>query len=367
MIAPEPRGEVERIAVLRANDLGDLVFALPALEALRVTYPDAEITLLAKEWHRELLGSRAGPVDRVIAVPAHRGVREDREPEELELESFFAAMAAERFDVALQMHGGGRFSNAFVARLGARITAGARTPDAPALDRSITYVYLQPEVLRQLEIVGLVGAPPAGLEPRLAVTDEDRGQASAHVAVDGPLVVLQPGASDPRRRWPVERFAAVGDALAASGAAIVVNGDGSERALAAELAGSMRAPVRDLSGLLSLGGLTGVLARARLVVSNDSGPLHLAAAVGAPTVGIYWGPSAINGMLAARRDHRPLVSFTLACPRCGADSLRSPCDHADSHVADVPVDEVVAAAQHLLGAEVDDAAALQRALDPRAG
>lgn len=367
MIEPEPPGEVERIAVLRANDLGDLVFALPALEALRNMYPGAEITLLAKEWHRELLDARPGPVDRVVAVPAHRGVREDREPDARELDSFFAAMAAQRFDIALQMHGGGRFSNTFVARLGARITAGSRTPDAPPLDRWVTYVYLQPELLRQLEIVGLVGARPTRLEPRLHVTEEDRRQASAHVQGDGPLVVLQPGASDPRRRWPVERFARVGDALAASGATVVVNGDASERALAAELAGRMRHPARDLSGRLSLGGLTGVLAGARLVVSNDSGPLHLAAAVGAPTVGIYWGPSAINGMLAARRDHRPLVSFTLACPRCGTDSLRSPCDHADSHVADVPVDEVVAAARHLLGFELEDAAALQRALDPRAG
>ena len=367
MITPEPPAEVERIAVLRANDLGDLVFALPALDALRAAYPSAEITLLAKEWHRELLGSRPGPVDRVIAVPAHRGVREDREPDRLELDSFFAAMAAERFDIALQMHGGGRFSNAFVARLGARITAGARTPDAPELDRSIAYVYLQPEVLRQLEIVALVGAAPAGLEPRLAVTEQDRAQASAQLAVDGPLVVLAPGASDPRRRWPVERFARVGDALAAAGAAVAVSGDASERGLAADLAGRMRAPLRDVSGRLSLGGLTGLLARAQLVVSNDSGPLHLAAAVGAATVGIYWGPSAINGMLAARRAHRPLVSFTLACPRCGADSLRSPCDHADSHVAEVGAEEVVAAAQHLLGFEVEDAAALQRALDPRAG
>lgn len=84
---------VRRLAVLRANGLGDLVFALPALDALRAAYPDAEIVLLAREWHRELLEGRPGPVDRVVAIPVHRGVREesDRDEDPAELERFFSA------------------------------------------------------------------------------------------------------------------------------------------------------------------------------------------------------------------------------------------------------------------------------------
>lgn len=366
-MAAEPLERVERIAVLRANGLGDLIFSLPALAALRAAYPSARISLLGKRWHRDLLESRPSPVDRVIVVPGFQGVSSDGGSDEpAELERFFEAMTRKRFDLALQMHGGGRFSNDFVRRLGARVTAGFRTPDAPALDRWLTYVYYQPEVLRYLELAGLVGAPPVGLEPRLAVGDEDRAEAALHGGGDGRLVVMHPGATDPRRRWPEERFAALGDALTDAGATIAVTGDESERALAAAVVDAMHAPARDLSGRLSIRGLAGLLAGAGLVVSNDSGPLHLAAAVGALTVGIFWGPNVINSTFMSRARHRPLTSFTRACPRCGADAMELACAHEDSLVADVSVALAVAAARDLLGLAVEDPAALALALDPRA-
>src|SRR2546430_14707651 len=100
---------VRRIAVLRANALGDFIFALPALEALRAAYPQAEIVLLAKKWHATFLQGRPGPVDRVIVVPPYPGVSEEpctpctpRTPCtrhslecSAELEQFFEAMAQE--------------------------------------------------------------------------------------------------------------------------------------------------------------------------------------------------------------------------------------------------------------------------------
>jgi ADP-heptose:LPS heptosyltransferase len=130
---------VERIAVLRATALGDFVFCIPALLALRAAYPRAEICLLGRPWHASFMRDRPGPVDRVIVVPPSRGVREEPGAAEdpRELDGFFARMRAERFDVALQMHGGGRWSNPFATRLGARLTVGCRAGDAPALDRPL--------------------------------------------------------------------------------------------------------------------------------------------------------------------------------------------------------------------------------------
>jgi ADP-heptose:LPS heptosyltransferase len=111
-------------------------------------------------------------------------------------------MHAEGFDLALQMHGGGRNSNPIVLGLGAHLTAGMKTPDAPALDRWIPYFYWQHEVLRLLEVVSLVGAAPVILEPRLAVSRRDKDEACKVLPDDEPpLVVIHPGASDPRRRW----------------------------------------------------------------------------------------------------------------------------------------------------------------------
>jgi ADP-heptose:LPS heptosyltransferase len=99
------------------------------------------------------------------------------------------------------------------------MTAGSRTPDAPPLDRTVPYTRHQHEIHRFLEVAAVVGAAPVTLEPRLEVTDADRAEALAVLAGDDrPLVVLHPGANDPRRRWPVERLAMVGNELARKGA-----------------------------------------------------------------------------------------------------------------------------------------------------
>ena len=347
MRAPE-RG-VERIAVLRANALGDFLFCVPALAALRAAYPAAEIVLLAQRWHREFLHGRPGPVDRVVVVPPSRGVRGDEQADEdpRELEEFFERMRGERFDVALQMHGGGRFSNPFVTRLGARLTAGCRAEDAPPLDRWIRYVYLQPEVPRYLEVAGLVGARPVSVDPAIAVTDDDREEARDLVE-PGPFAVLHPGATAERRRWPAGRFAEVGDALAAQGLRVVVTGTEPEREVVAAVREQMRAASTDACATLSLGGLCGLLCAASVVVSNDTGPLHLANAVGAPTVGIFWVGNVINGAPLYRERHRPLPAFRTQCPVCGAVNVTSRCEHEASFVEEVGTDAVLEAALDLV-------------------
>jgi ADP-heptose:LPS heptosyltransferase len=350
---------VRRIAVLRANALGDFIFALPALDALRAAYPEAEIVLLARSWHADLLARRPGPVDRVVVVPgdaapeAAVGGRWSEAPwraaGEEELRSFADRMRAERFDLAVQLHGGGRNSNPFVRALGARVTIGLRSQDAEPLDRWVRFVYYQQEVLRCLEVVGLAGAPPVGLEPRFASTAEDVAEVLPLLGeLRRPFVVFHPGANDPRRRWPPERFAAVGDALAELGLGGVVSGSPAERQLAAAVAGAMRAPSLDLAGSTSLRGLAGLLAEAALVVSNDSGPVHLAGALGRPTVGIYWCGNLINGGPLTRARHRPLISWQVHCPVCGTPSTAARCEHDDSFVTDVAVEEVIDAAIGLL-------------------
>src|SRR2546427_8369562 len=114
--------DVHKIAVLRANALGDFIFALPALDALRAAYPTAEIVLLAKKWHASFLAGRPGSIDRVAVVPPYVGVSEDQGFQEnpAEQDRFFEAMNREHFDLAIQLHGGGRHSNPFLLRLDAK-------------------------------------------------------------------------------------------------------------------------------------------------------------------------------------------------------------------------------------------------------
>ncbi|HJV24418.1 MAG TPA: glycosyltransferase family 9 protein [Aromatoleum sp.] len=343
-VAGEPFGEVRRIAVLRANGLGDFVFAMPALAALRERYPHAQITLLGKRWHRSFLKGRSRLVDEVVALPPVPGVGvpEDVEVDEAAIDACVDDLRRRAFDLAFQFQGGGRYSNPFLLRLDARHSFGACAPGAQPLAHSIPYVVWQNERLRLLEVAALAGAPAIQLEPRLPVLSRDRRELAEQVTLPSePLAVLSPGAMDPRRRWPVEHFAAVGDALAAAGAAVVVQGDHSERHLTAGVVAAMHRQALDLGGRLSLDGLTALLARARIMVANDSGPLHLAQAVGGATVGLYWlvnlfvsGPPTVS-----RR--RYAMSLRLACPECGRENLAMRCEHDVSFIADIPVDEVL--------------------------
>jgi ADP-heptose:LPS heptosyltransferase len=343
--------DVRSIVVLRANGIGDFVVAIPALEALRAAYPDARITYLGLPWHADLLENRPGPWDAVDVVPPYPDLIAGGEVDDERIDDFFRRHRAERYDLAVQIHGGGGTSNPFIERLGARVTAGARDTGAPPLDRSVRYTYYQHEVLRFLEVVALVGAPPVTIEPRLALMAADVRHAETALPISPqPLLVLHPGASDSRRRWPVESFAEVARALADRGCRVAVVGHGPDDARA----GARIAEVSDavnLVGALDMKGMAGVLARARLVLANDSGPRHLGAALGTPTVGVYWVGNVINAGPLLRARHRVAVSFRNTCPVCGIDQAAlgsQRCPHDDSFVADVTVDEVLGHATDLL-------------------
>jgi ADP-heptose:LPS heptosyltransferase len=221
------------------------------------------------------------------------------------------------------------------------------------LDRWIRYVYFQSEVHRYLETVALVGARAIRWEPWVCVTPRDREAAGAVLREgDAPLVIIHPGASDPRRHWPAERFAVVADQLAAEGFQIALVGTKPEAALIQAVLHGMQAPATNLCDQLTLGALAALLQRAALVIANDSGPAHLAAAVGAKAVVIYWVGNLINAGPLSRRRVRPVISFRTQCLRCGRDCVTDPCNHSETFVGDVKVDRVIAEALDLLACDV---------------
>jgi ADP-heptose:LPS heptosyltransferase len=137
------------------------------------------------------------------------------------------------------------------------------------------------EVERSLDLVQAAGFDlPPGDDGRLAIRGAGR-------TPGGDYVVVHPGASVPARAWGAERHAALVDALVASGRRVVVTGGPSERALTALVAGPPRPHVRDLGGVTSYAGLAATLAGARAVVVGNTGPAHLAAAVGTPVVSLF--------------------------------------------------------------------------------
>ncbi|MCQ1986201.1 glycosyltransferase family 9 protein [Arthrobacter sp. zg-Y844] len=357
LAAPFPA--VKKIAVLRGGGLGDLMFALPAVEALAAAYPSASITLLGTALHAALLADRPGPVQRVEVLPAAPGIASGPE-NPAAVEAFLARMQRERFDLAVQVHGGGRNSNPFLLRLGARHTVGTRAPDAAALERSIPYIYYQHEVFRALEVAGLAGAAPVSLDAQLPVLPEEAAAARALVLPGRNLVTLHPGATDPRRRWPASCFAEVAVRAVARGCQVVVVGDDADRGLAQEVVdlalaeAGPDAPVRSLAGELGIGTLGALLQASAVMVGNDSGPRHLAQAVGAATVGIYWFGNVVNAGAMGRTRHRVHMSWVSECPVCKADVTQvgwtaERCEHDDSFVAEVRTADVWADVDELLG------------------
>ncbi|MDQ0028578.1 glycosyltransferase family 9 protein [Arthrobacter bambusae] len=351
----EKFGDVSRIAVLRGGGIGDLLFAFPAVESLKQAYAGASVTLLGTPIQAALLSQTHGPFDEATIVPVSEGVRPGRPGEgsdDDELSAFFADMASRKFDLGLQLHGGGRYSNGFLQRTGARHTVGSRTPDAPPLERNLPYLYYQHEPLRSLEVAGLAGAPPAVLEPRLTALDHHIADVRERLAsIDGgvgshKVVAIHAGATDPRRRWAHTGFAEVARRAAKDRCLVVLIGDEADRPLAAEVLHAARAPhIISWAGELTLGELCALLAMSDVLIANDSGPRHLAQALGTPTVGIYWMGNVISAGPLGRAFHRIHMSWVTRCPACGVDVTQvgwtAPrCEHNDSLILGISAEDV---------------------------
>lgn len=283
----------QRIAILRAlPGLGDLLCVIPAWRALRVALPDAHITLIglpAMRWVAQRFGKY---IDEYVALPGFPGLP-DQSVAVDQLPAFFAAMQTRRFDWAIQMHGSGTITNPLTVLLGARTTAGFYVPGQfrPDAERFLPYPAHEHEVRRNLQLVEYLGMPGQGEQSEWPVLDADRQALHAIEAVrelrPHSYVCIHAGASTPARRWSPEQFAAVADALAAHGLQIVLTGVAAETDVAEAVARAMRAPALNLAGRTDVGSLAALLSAARLVVCNDTGVSHLAAALAVPSVVVF--------------------------------------------------------------------------------
>ncbi len=347
--------DVREIAVLRGGGLGDLLFAVPAIEALHAAYPDARITLLGSPLAPAVLRGRTDAVHAFEELPVSPGVRDAGEGAPA-LHDFESRLRG-RFDLAVQLHGGGRNSNPFLLRLAAPHTVGTATEDAEVLERWVRYVYYQHEVLRGLEVVSLAGAAPVTLDPRVHVSAEERRAVRDRLGVAGHLVAVHPGATDPRRRWSPERFAAVVSARLDAGDDVVLVGDATDVPAAQAIRGAVPVALHDrlhdLTDALPLAELPAVLAAADVMVGDDSGPRHLAVAVGTPTVGVFWFGNVVNAGPIDRGRHRVHMSFVTRCPVCGIDVTQvgwtaERCEHDPSYVDEVQPEAVLTDVEDLL-------------------
>lgn len=352
---------VKKIAILRANALGDFLVILPAIKALRYIYKDAEIVLLGSPWHAKFLKKKRTDIDRVVVIPIYIGLREEagKETKQHEIATFFRSMRAEKFDIAIHFQGRGMSANPFLKQLHARITVGHTCHEAAVITCSLPYVEYQHEIMRYIELVGLIGARTCTLEPQIKVFPFEIDQATTILqkrGVNAPYVVLHPGAKDIRRRWQPEKFAELGDEVAKKGYTILFTGDDKDEDFIQGIITNMRHPAFYACRQIPLEILAALLAKSTLVVSNDTGPLHLARAVGTRTVGIYWAPNFIKWGPLCTKKHRYVLSWRMQCPRCGIvpnkpfpfEPKSAGCEHPFSFVSDIQVDEVLKEVEGLL-------------------
>ncbi|GAB1541733.1 glycosyltransferase family 9 protein [Scytonema sp. NUACC21] len=304
---------IARIAIVRAlPGLGDLLCAIPAMRAIRAAFPQARITLIGLAWAKAFVERFSPYFDDFLEFPGYPGIPEVAPPIH-KIPQFFANVQQQRFDLALQMHGSGIVSNSFSVLLGARVNAGFYLPGQylPNPDYFLPYPTDEPEIWRHLRLMEYLGIPLQGDELEFPLRQEDFSALhkieSIHTLKKRRYVCIHPGASVPERRWSKELFAAIADAIAARGFQVVLTGTAPETSLTQSIVAMMRTKPIDLAGHTSLGAMAALLANAALLVCNDTGVSHLAAALRVKSVVIFTN-SEPNRWAPLNRDRHRIVT-----------------------------------------------------------
>ena len=288
-------GKVKKILVLELWHMGDVVLATPALQKLRMLFPDARITLLAKQHARELL-QHSPLVDEIVTFDfpwtAMSGKYDPSRYDTSSIREVVRRLRSMEFDLSIDCRMDLR-SNLLTRSIGARRRVGydfggggfllTDAVSAPPADQHKIEDWMA--LLEPLEKNSSRGT--SAVAPSLTVTDEERADARRvleHYDMSGSdsVVGVHPGGSHEAKRWPADNFAAVARALAdRQGVKLLVfvdpEGCGSDMQLGPDAA-FVRTSIREMMALFT---------QCKLVICNDSGPMHIATALGVPVVAVF--------------------------------------------------------------------------------
>jgi heptosyltransferase II len=306
----------ERILVRAPNWVGDLVMALPAIEGIRASCPNAEITVMVKPPLEELLlGNPA--VDHIFSFDKKKdydgpsGIA--RLIKEIRVKKFTRAILLQNaFEAAVI---------AFLAMVperegyatdgrGMMLTRGVKVSRETKKKHQIYYY---------LDLLEKLGMKPAGEKPRLYLLDSDRQYADVLLdesGAGGPIIGINPGAQyGAAKKWHPERFGAVADKLAQEyGATVLIFGGPGDAGPAAAVQASMKAAAVNLAGKTSLRGLMSLIARCSLFITNDTGPMHIASALDVPTLAVFGSTNA--AATGPYSSNRRVVREPVNCSPC---------------------------------------------------
>jgi len=341
----------KKILIVRLDRIGDVLLSTPVIKAVRDAYPESHIAFMVRPYCRDIVEGNPY-LDEVIIYD-----KEAREEGFLGNLRFIAALCEKKFDLALILHPTVR-THIVAALAGIPQRVGydkkwgflltVRIPHTKqfGLKHEIDYTL---DILRH---IGIEAGESALYMPVSRMSEEKVGKifSGSGIKEDDAVIVINPSASCPSKRWPAERFAEAAERLAERyRAKVVVISDSKDKAFGDRAASAMRRWNLNLSGRTTVGDIASVLRRARLFISNDSGPVHIACAVGAPVVAIFgrndkglspkrWGPVGKSDVVLHK---------DVGCETCLAHN----CKISFKCLEAVTVDDVISAADRILKGE----------------
>jgi heptosyltransferase-2 len=316
--------KTKRILIIKLISVGDVLFTTPAVRTLRLGFPKSHLTYLVGSWSRDVIEDNPN-LDEIIVYDAPRH-SQDRGRAWLNTLSCLRQLRRKKFDLAVIFH---RTSFAGLLALLAGIPNRVGFDyqgQGRFLTKKVAYEVGKHEVDRYLDVVRSLGISPAGLWTEMQIESREQDYALELLYANGlkpdeRMVVVLPGGGKnpgtfmPTKRWPADRFARLIDEMVRrfQVKALLVGGPGDEEAVSTVVS-QIKSQAVNLVGKTTFKQLAAVLQRCRLFIGGDSGPLHIAAAVGTPTVGIF-GPS--DPRLVAPRGEKHLAVWKkVSCSPC---------------------------------------------------
>ena len=288
----DPKIRSPRLLLVKLSSFGDVIHALPTLEALRAPYPQGHITWLVEETFAPLLAGHTA-LDEVWSIPRVRLQRESLRKEAPALAAMLRLLRSQPFDMVIDLQG---------LLKSALWVALAKSPRKIGYNgtREGSYLVLTEKlppydpdahaVLRYLNVARHLGAPEMPVRFRLEHLLAHSGELFDHIN-QKPYIVLHPGARWATKLWPAASWARLAHWLSHMGLTVVLTGSPGDQDLAAVIVAESQAPIINLTGRTTLGELAAVLKGAAFAVTTDTGPMHLAAALGTPVAALF-GPTA---------------------------------------------------------------------------
>ena len=310
----------KRILVVKLDHLGDVLLATPVFSNLRRAYPNAELHALTGTWSRVVL-EKHPDVNKVLEYNSPTFCRTGQPTPLKETFQLYQQLRHQKYDLLVELRGDWRI----VCFALLRVTP--RRLDRAALQIANKLGFAQfsgtHEATRNLDVLKRAGIPTPTQTTIFSVTAEDKKWTSNFLAArqidkERPLIAIHPGSPIPLKRWLPERYAELADWLIArKRAQILFVGVEDEIPIITEIQAGMQAQSVNIAGKTTLIQLASILHTCDVFIGNDSGPMHLAAAVGTQTIGLYgpgdptrFGPAGVQCQTIRRFDCPPCLGTT---------------------------------------------------------